>query len=139
MQTRKFSLLYLLPFADDQHRLPHGVDFDEVHETVNFLMGMSVPIDDIPRILQAIKLKARPVWLVLLESEIDTILNVLEPGNYQRACALIMEHHNQLFDIFPLTATQRIAVDAHVYVPVSVPKRARGVLKRFLAWLHLID
>lgn len=138
MQSRRFSLLYLLPFVDAQHRLPHGVTFDEVHETVNFLMGRSVLVSELPRIFQAIKLKARPMWLVILEGEVDTILNVLEPGDYKRACALIVTTFNQTFDIFPLNHLQIELVDNHVYVPTAPRLVYRGI-RRFLAWLKLID
>lgn len=139
MQSQRFSLIYLLPFVDEQHRLPPVVSFDAVLDILTFLMGRLVHVHEVPKILQGLRLKARPAWLVLLEREVDTILNVLEPGNYMKACRLIIEEHDQVFDIYPLTADQVRSIERHEYVAPPVRKRTRWFVKRFLAWLGLID
>jgi hypothetical protein len=139
MTNRRFSLLYLLPFIDPESRLPHGVSFDDIQEVASFLMGRTVLDSEIPRILQALRLKVRPIWLKLLEPEVHTILNVLSPESYEEACKLIAEHHNYLFDIHPLTVAQVAVIDSHVYVAPTARKRVSGLVKRFLAWIGLID
>ena len=93
MTTKKFTLLQLFKVVDG--RL--STNIDDVYDILNHVFNTSVWTHEIPAYMDRLK-AARPLWFVVIESELDTLKRVYK-DDFNTLMKVIKEEMNVEFDI----------------------------------------
>lgn len=93
MKTKKFTLLQLFNVVDG--RL--STNIDDVYDILNHVFNTSVWTHEIPAYMNKLK-AARPLWFVVIESELDTLKRVYK-DDFNTLMKVIKEEMNVEFDI----------------------------------------
>lgn len=93
MKTKKFTLLQLFNVVDG--RL--STNIDDVYDILNHVFNTSVWTHEIPAYMDRLK-AARPLWFVVIESELDTLKRVYK-DDFNTLMKVIKEEMNVEFDI----------------------------------------